>query len=90
MEETKEDVRFPKNTIDDVRVIGAESLQDLYTWIDAAYAVHNDMRSQTGGCISFGYGILHGKSSKQKLNVIYKYTCTNIRMGLCDYMLYIM
>ena len=28
---------FLKNTIDDVRIIGASSLQELYTWIDAAY-----------------------------------------------------
>ena len=33
-----------------------------------AYAVHPDMRSQTGGCMSLGYGVLHGKASKQKLN----------------------
>ena len=61
-------IGFLKGTIDDVRIVGASSLQDLYTWIDAAYGVHNNMRSQTGGAMSFGYGIVHGKSSKQKLN----------------------
>ena len=59
---------FFKRTIDDVRIIGATSLNDVYTWIDAAYAVHNNMRSQTGGAMSMGHGILHGRSSKQKLN----------------------
>ena len=54
------------NTIDEKRVIGATSLRDLFKWIDAAYAVHANMRGQTGGAISMGYGILHGKSSKQK------------------------
>ena len=34
-----------------------------------AYTVTSDMRSQTGGAISLGLGVLHCKSSKQKLNV---------------------
>ena len=37
-------------------------------WVDASYAVHPNMRSHTGGALSFGTGILHGKSSKKKLN----------------------
>ena len=42
-------IAFLKHTINDVRVIGANSLQELYTWIDAAYGVHNaDMKSHTG------------------------------------------
>ena len=36
--------------------------------MDASYAVHPDMRSHTGGVISFGRGGLICKSSKQKLN----------------------
>eukprot|EP00957_Ditylum_brightwellii_P143410 10925329-Ditylum_brightwellii.AAC.1 len=59
---------FVKHTIDDIHIIGTEILTDLYTWIDAAYAVHPNMRSQTGGAMSFGVGIVHGKSIKQKLN----------------------
>ena len=41
----------------------------VFTCNDALYAVHDNMRSHTGGAISMGYGIIHGKSSKQKLNV---------------------
>ena len=44
-------------------------MTDLYTWIDAAYAVHNNMRGHTGGAISMGYRIMHGKASKQNINV---------------------
>ena len=40
----------------------------LLTWIDAAYAVHEDMRSQSGGAVSKGHGVLNGKSMKQRLN----------------------
>ena len=63
---------FLKSTVHDVRVIGAGSLSEIYTWIDASYAVHDNLRSHTGGAISMGYeahGILHGKSSMQKMNV---------------------
>ena len=62
-------IAYVKGTIDDVRIIGADSLSKIYAWIDAAYGVTADMKSQTGGAMSLGVGVLHGKSSKQKLNV---------------------
>jgi hypothetical protein len=40
----------------------------MNTWIDASYAVHPDMKSHTGGAVSFGTGAALSKSSKQKLN----------------------
>ena len=53
-----------------MRIIGADNLHELFTWVDAAYGVHDiDMRSHTGGCMSFGTGTVHQKSSKQKINV---------------------
>ena len=36
--------------------------------MDAAYAVHNDMKSHTGGAMSFGHSVFGTKSTKQKLN----------------------
>ena len=60
---------FLKDTIDDVRIIGASSLRDLYMWIDASYAVHENMRGHTGGVMSFGTGVVHARAEKQKLNV---------------------
>ena len=77
---------FIKSTIDDPRIIGATSLTDLYTWVDAAYGVHDNMRSQTGGAMSFGIGILHGRSSKQKLNV--KSSTEAEVVGLSEYLPY--
>ena len=59
---------FLKGTVNDKRIIGAISLENMYTWIDAAYGVYNDMRSQTGGAISLGWGIIHETSTIQKLN----------------------
>ena len=55
---------FINGTINKKRIIGARSLKDLFTWIDAAYAVHANMRGHTGGAMSMGYGVLHEKSSK--------------------------
>ena len=46
----------------DKKIIGAKTLIDLYTWIDEAYAVCDNMRGHTGGALSMGYGIMLGKS----------------------------
>ena len=48
--------------------LGADSLHKLTTFVDAAYAVHPDMRSHTGGAVSMGTGAFMCKSTKQKLN----------------------
>ena len=59
---------YVKNTINDVQIIGAENMMDMYTWVDASYAIHDNMRGHTGGCMSLGHGVFHAKSSKQKIN----------------------
>ena len=51
-----------KGTIDDVRIIGANGLSKIYAWVDATYVVTADMKSQTGGVMSLGVGVLHAKS----------------------------
>ena len=62
-------IAYTRGTTDDVRIIGADSLSKNYAWVDAACAVIADMKIQTGGAMSLGMGMSHGKSSKQKLNV---------------------
>ena len=69
LKKLKRGLTFVKNTIKDKRIIGTKTLTELYTWIDAAYAVHNNMRGYIGGAISMGYVIMHVKASKQKINV---------------------
>ena len=59
---------FLKNTLEDDQVIGASNLGKVYMWVDASFAVHHNMQSHTGGTMSFRTGIIHTKSSKQKLN----------------------
>ena len=85
MGEVKETIVFPKRN-NDVRVIGASSMEILHTWIDASFAVHNDMKGHTGGTMSFGKGVLHAKSSKQKLNT--KSSTETELVGVSEYIPY--
>ena len=59
---------FLKSVLDWKSVMGASSLGESHTWIDAAYAVHSNMHCQMCGAMSFGYGLVHGQLSEQKLN----------------------
>ena len=79
-------ISFIKGTINDTRIIGAKNLHEIFTWIDAAYAVNPDMKSQTGGTMSMGLGVLHSKSCKQKLNV--KSSTESELVGVSDYLPY--
>jgi hypothetical protein len=77
-------LQYLKGTINDVLIIGAYSLTTIQTWVDASYAVHQDMKSHTGGAISFGHGTLMSKSSKQKLNT--KSSTEAELVGASDYL----
>ena len=61
-------LKYLEYTINNKRIIGEVSLIQLCTWDDAMYVVHPDLKIHTGGCMSFGYGMVHCKSSKQKLD----------------------
>jgi hypothetical protein len=54
------------------------------TWVDASNAVHPDMKSHTGGVMSFGLGGLLCMSSKQKLNT--KSSTEAELVGASDYL----
>ena len=56
---------FLKVTVNDKRIIGAISLDNMHTWIDAACDVCNDMRIQTNKAIYLGCCLIHIKSSVQ-------------------------
>lgn len=77
---------FLKRTIKDPRIIGAKSLHDLFTWVDASYAVHPNMRGHTGGTMSYGTGVVHAKASKQKINVKSSTECEVV--GTSEYVPY--
>ena len=62
-------LQYIKKTIDLELVIGADTLTAFKTFIGVAYGVHMDMKSHTGGAMTFGRGVITSKSSKQRLNV---------------------
>lgn len=64
--------------------LGADRLGSMHTWVDASYASHDDMRSHTGGVISFGTGGILCKSTKQKLNT--KSSTEAELIGASDYL----
>jgi hypothetical protein len=59
---------FLKGTIDDVLTLEADDTQTLKWYIDAAFAVHTDMKSQTGAIFTLGKGAVSSSSTKQKVN----------------------
>ena len=61
-------LEYRRGTLHYKYILGADNLKKLHTWVDASYAVHPDMKSHTGGVMSFGTGGFICKSSKQKLN----------------------
>ena len=76
-------LQYLRTTIDlDMRV-GADAMGAIKTYIDVAYGVPSDMRSHTGGGITFGTGTITSKSSKQKLNV--KSSTEGEVVGMSDY-----
>jgi hypothetical protein len=64
--------------------LGADTLDVIHTWVDAAHGVHSDARGHTGGSISFGRGTLANKSIKQKLNS--KSSTETELIGTSDYL----
>jgi len=77
-------LEYVKGSIDLVYTMGAESLNKVQSWVDAAYAVHLDMKSHTGGITSFGLGGFMGKSTKQNLNT--KSSTEAELIGASDYL----
>jgi KUP system potassium uptake protein len=77
-------LEYIHGSLDEFRVIGADDLERMMTWVDASYAVHRDMKSHTGGVVSFGTGALMSKSSKQKLNT--KSSTEAELVGASDYL----
>ena len=75
---TKEDkeklrrvLHYIKHTIDDKRIMGAESLSQLCTWVDSAYGVHPELKSTlTAACLlDTGWYIVSPASKNQTKKV---------------------
>jgi hypothetical protein len=77
-------LEYIHDTIDMTYTLGADDLLSYRAWVDAAFAVHPDMKSHTGGIISFGTGGIACKSSRQKLNT--KSSTEAELVGASDYL----
>ena len=79
----KKVLRYLKHTLNRKLIIGADDISLMNIFIDASYAIHDDMRSHTGGCIIFCRGALMSKSIKQKLTT--KSSCEAELVGTSNY-----
>ena len=61
-------LKYIQQTIDLKLVLRADNLTITKWWADAAYAVRDDGKSQTGMTMSLGNGVIMSKSIKQKPN----------------------
>jgi hypothetical protein len=77
---------YLRGTLDEYLVISADNITIMKTWVGAAHAVHFDMKSHTGGAVSFGRGAVMCKSAKQKLNT--KSSTESELVGASDYLPY--
>ena len=61
-------MNFLKATQKEILTLEADDRQTLVWYIDAAYAVHDDMKSHTGSNFTLGKGMITSDSTKQKVN----------------------
>jgi hypothetical protein len=61
-------VCYLRNTKELCLTLEADDLSVIRWWVDASFAVHQNMRSHTGGALSLGKGAIYSTSTCQKLN----------------------
>ena len=62
-------LQFLNQTVDNRRVIVADSLSDMFTWIYSLYVFYPDMKISNGGSMSPRLDLIHCLSLKLKLNI---------------------
>ena len=60
-------VRYLDSAVDMPLVLAADDSGQIRWWIDSSFAVHDNMKSHTGGTMSMGKGSIYSMSAKQKL-----------------------
>ena len=60
-------MKYLQTSIDMELTLEANSPIRAIWWVDAAYAVNPDMKSQTGGVMTLGKGAVYATLSKQKI-----------------------
>lgn len=59
---------FLNTTQDDVVKLSADDTKIIKWYVDAAFAVHKDLKSHTGAILTLGTGVICSTSIKQKVN----------------------
>ena len=59
-------LQYLQGTIDMPLTLSIDDLSIVKTWVDAAFGVHADMRSHTGGTIMMGKGTFYASSKKNR------------------------
>ena len=62
-------IRYLQGTKDITLRLQADNLNIVKWWVDGAFAVHEGMKSRTGGVMSLGKGSAYSASRKQKINM---------------------
>ena len=57
-------IHYLRSTSDLTLKLWDDNLNTMKWWVDAAFAVHDDMKSHTGGAMSMGLGAAFGTSRK--------------------------
>jgi hypothetical protein len=82
----KKVLEYLRGTLDEFLTLGADDITMMKTWVNASYAVHNNMNSHMGRVVSFGREVIMSKSWKQKLNT--KSSTEAKLVGASDYLPY--
>ena len=61
-------MKYLSGTRDLVLTLESDGTGTIQWWLDAAFAVHHDLKSHTGRMMTMGQGALYSASNKQKLN----------------------
>ena len=62
-------LKYCNGTWNEKLIITIDNLQVIKWYVDSAFVVHPDFRSQTGGVMMIGNGAIQTISCKQKLNI---------------------
>ena len=68
-ETIEKDIKVFNSTLKEKRSFRATNLDKIFTWVDASYSVHHEIKSQDGSVVSMVLIVIHCRSSKQKLNM---------------------
>ena len=61
-------MQYLRGSIELLLTLEADDVRVIKWWVDASYAVHDDMKSHTGGTMSMGKGSIYSASKTQRLN----------------------